>query len=191
MIYDFFFFLAVLSQRIRQQLDFNHRADAFIQDVVDGIHNRHVYMQVLVQFLDTLGTVVTFGNHFHFYLCALHRIAFTNHGTEHAVAAKVGVGSYKQVAQISRVVDGTFYRMHCIQQAVHFLNGVRDEHSLEVVTILQTITNTGCNRIDILQYRSIFNTYNIRIDRRLDVMAGALLGKQLGFFDVLTSNGKV
>ena len=89
------------SQRVSQQLDFNHRRDAFVQNVIDGIHNRHIHVEVLVHFFDTLRAVVAFRNHFHFYLCALHRVALADHRTEHAVTAEVGVGGYEQVAQVS------------------------------------------------------------------------------------------
>ena len=106
-------------------------------------------MQVSVHFLDTFGAVITFGNHFHFYLCAFHGVAFTNHGTEHTVTAEIGVCRYEQVAQISRIVDGTLYRVNGVQQTVHLLNGVRYEYCLEIVTVLQTVADTCSNGIDV------------------------------------------
>ena len=137
-------------------------------------------MQMLVQLLDALGAVVTFRNHFHFYLRTLHGVAFANHGAEHAVTAEVGVGGHEQVAQISRVVDGAFHRMYGVEQSVHFLDGVRDEYRLEVVAILQTVADAGSDGIDILQNRSIFDAHDVRIDRCLDIVSGKLLGEYLG-----------
>ena len=128
-------------------------------------------MQVSVHLLDTLRAVVAFRNHFHFNLCALYRVTLANHGAEHAVTAEVGVGRYEQVAQIGRVVDGTLHRMNGVQEAVHFLDGVRDEHRLEVVAILQTVADTCCDGIDVLQYRGIFDTHDVRVHRCLDVVS--------------------
>ena len=146
-------------------------------------------MQVTVHFLDTFSTIVAFGNHFHFYLCAFHGVAFTDHGTEHTVTAEIGVGCYEQVAQVSRIVDGTLYRMNGVQQTVHFLNGIRNKYCLEVVTVLQTIADTGCDSIDVLQYRCIFDTYDIRVYRCLDVVTGELLGENFCFVNVMPPLG--
>ena len=130
-------------------------------------------------------------NHFHFYLCALYRVSLANHGTEHAVTAEVGITCYEQVSQISRVVDGTLYWMHGVEQAVHFQNGVRYEYRLEIVAILQAVADTGCDGINVLQYRCIFYTHDIRIHRCLDVVSCQLFGEYLRFLHVLTTDGQV
>ena len=129
-------------------------------------------MQVLVELLDTFGTIVAFGNHLHFNLGALDRIPLSNHGTEHTVTAEIGIGGNQQVAQISRILDGTFHRMDCLEESVHFLDGVRNKYCLKVISILQATADTSSDSIDVLQDRCIFNARYILAHRSLDVVTG-------------------
>ena len=57
-------------------------------------------MEALVDVLHTFGAVIPFGYHFHFYLCAFHAVTLAYHGTEHPVAAEVGISRDEKVAQI-------------------------------------------------------------------------------------------
>ena len=50
---------------------------------------------MLVYLFDALGSVVSFSYHFHFYLGALHRISFADHGAECAVTAEVGIARHQ------------------------------------------------------------------------------------------------
>ena len=54
-----------------------------------------------IDFLHTLGAEISFCNHLHLYLRTLHAVALAYHGSEGAVAGKVAVTCYKQVAQIN------------------------------------------------------------------------------------------
>ena len=59
--------------------------DALVEDVVDGIEDRHVDVAMTVDLLHTLGAKITLGYHLHLYLGALNAVALTNHGAKGAV----------------------------------------------------------------------------------------------------------
>ena len=63
--------------------------DALIEHVVDGIEDRHVDMQVTVDLLHTLSAEIALSDHLHLYLCALHAVAFSYHGTEGSVTGEL------------------------------------------------------------------------------------------------------
>ena len=46
--------------------------------------------------------------------------------------------------------------MYCLQETVHFLHGVGYQYRLEVITVLQTATDTGGNGVHVFQYRTVF-----------------------------------
>ena len=74
-----------------------------VENIINGIENRHIYVHPAVDFLPTLRSEISLGNHFHLYLRRLHVVALTYHRTERAVAGKVRVARYKQVAQVNRI----------------------------------------------------------------------------------------
>ena len=110
-------------------------------------------MHVAIDFLHTLRAEKSLGYHLHLYLRTFHAIALAYHGSEGAVAGEVAVTRYEQVAQIYRIVHTTVDRVDGSEEAMHLLYGVRHEYRLEVVTILQTTTDTCCNGIHVFQYR--------------------------------------
>ena len=134
-----------LSERVGQELDFDLRTDTLVQYIIYGIENRHVDVHVAVDFLHALRAEISFGNHLHLYLRTFHAIALAYHSSEGAVAGEVAVTRYEQVAQIYRIVHTTVDRVDGCEEAMHLLYGVRHEYRLEVVTILQTTTDTCCN----------------------------------------------
>ena len=90
-----------LSERVGQEFDFDLRTDALVQYIIYSIENRHVDVHVAIDFLHTLGAGISFCNHLHLYLRTLHALALAYHGSEGAVAGKVAVTCYEQVAQIN------------------------------------------------------------------------------------------
>ena len=146
---------------------------------------------MLVQFLDTLGTIVPFCNHFHLYLRTLYGVSFTNHGTEDTVAAESGVSCHQQVTQIYRIINLSGYGMHCFQEPVHLLYGIGHQYGLEVVSVFQTTTDSCRDGIYILQYRAVFNTGYIFADRGLYEMVGKPFGQIFGFVAAGTSDCKI
>lgn len=52
------------------------------------VENRHIHFVPLVEFVDTLCTIITFGDHLHLQLSRLDGIAFSDHRAERAVAAE-------------------------------------------------------------------------------------------------------
>ena len=98
--------------------------DAFIQYIIYGIEDWHVDVHVAIDFLHTLRTKVSLGNHLHLYLRTLHAVAFTSHGSEGTVAGEVALTRHEQVAQIYRVVHTTFDRVDGCKEAMHLLNSV-------------------------------------------------------------------
>ena len=81
--------------------------------------------------------------------------------------------------------------MDSVEETFHLLDGITDEDSLEVVAILQAMTDTRCNGIDVLQNTCIFYANNIIARLRLHIVAGKHLGKQPGLPKVGATNSKV
>ena len=61
--------------------------------------------------------------------------------------------------------------MHRVQETIHFLNGVRNQYSLEVVAIFQSATDTGSNGIHVFEHRTVFDTRHVITDRCFDKTA--------------------
>ena len=61
--------------------------------------------------------------------------------------------------------------MHRVQETIHFLNGVRNQYSLEVVAIFQSATDTGSNGIHVFEHRTVFDTRYVITDRCFDKTA--------------------
>ena len=81
--------------------------------------------------------------------------------------------------------------MYHLQETRHLLHGIGHQHSLEVVTELQTVTDTGGNGIDVLQYAGVLDTDDVRRCLGLDVLAGHDVGKRLCLLAVATADGQV
>ena len=60
---------ALLAERVGEELDFNLWRDAFVENVVDGIEDRHVDMHAAVDLLHALRAEIALGNHLHLNLC--------------------------------------------------------------------------------------------------------------------------
>lgn len=161
-----------------KQFNLDHRRDFAIKDIVNRVENRHIDLSLGVNFLHTLGTIIAFGNHFHLHLRLLNRVAVTNEGAERVVAAVMRVASNEQVTQIDRIVDRTWCIAHGRNKAVHLLSGITHQDRLEVVAILQSMTDAGSNSIDILQHRSVFNAKHIFVSSSLNVVTGMELANQ-------------
>ena len=139
-----------LSKRFAQQLDFDGWADALVEDVIDGIEDGHVDVQMLVNVLHALRGKVALGYHLHFELSALYAVPLPYHRAKDAVAAEVRVAGHEQVARIDAFGDAAVYRVNCVEEAFHLLNGIADEDCLEVVAILEPVTNACSDGIDVL-----------------------------------------
>ena len=148
-------------------------------------------MQVLVDVLHALRGKVTFGYHLHLELRTLHAVALTNHRAEDAVAAEVRVARHEQVARIDALRDAAVDGMHGVEEALHLLNGITDEDSLEVVAVLQSVTNACCNGIDVLQDAGILDAYHVVTRLGLHIIAGKHLGKRQSLLLVSTTDGQV
>ena len=110
-----------------------------------------------INLLHTLGSVIPFGNHFHFNLGALHAISLTYHCAERTVTREVRVACNQQVAQINAIVHIAFQWMSYGEKAPHFLNSVGYQYRLEIIAIFQTTTDTSGNSVDILQHGGVFD----------------------------------
>ena len=181
-----------LPERVAEDFDLNGGGDAFVEDVIDGIENGHVDAVVAVDFLHTFGAVVAFGNHFHLELCGLDGVALSNHRTEHAVAAEVGIHRDEQVAQIDAVADvAVGVGLDGVQESLHLLQGIGDEDCLKVVTEFEAVADTCCDGIDVLQHRTEFDAFDVGTYRGLDGLAGEHVGNNSGILDAAASDGKI
>ena len=86
---------AASSERVGQEFYFYLGSNPLVEDIVDGIEDRHIDMEVAVDLLHTFGSEIALGNHFHFYLRTLHTISFSNHRAESAVTREIGVARHK------------------------------------------------------------------------------------------------
>lgn len=123
---------------------------------------------MLVDFLDTFGSVITFGYHFHLYLGAFYGISLAYHRTERTVTAEVGVSRHQHVTQINGITDVSVQRMYGLQEAVHLLDGVGHEYRLEIVAILQTAANPCGNGIYVFEHGTVFDAGHVVADGSLD-----------------------
>jgi hypothetical protein len=126
----------ILSEGIAQQSDFDVGRDAFVEDVIYGVKDGHVYVQVLVDVFHALCAEISLGYHFHFQLCALYAVAIANHGAKHSVATEIAVARNQKVAGVYGVGDVALNGVHRSKKTVHLLYGVADEHGLEIVSVL-------------------------------------------------------
>ena len=101
------------------------------------------------------------------------------------------VSCNQKVAHVNRIGDVTFDGVDGIQEVLHLAGCITDEYGLEVVSVLQPVTDTGRYGEYILQHRSIFNTYHIIAGAGLDIVAGQHLSECFGFLLVGASYGKV
>ena len=81
--------------------------------------------------------------------------------------------------------------MNGSQETSHLLHGVRHEHGLEVVTILEAGADAGSDGVDVLQYGGVLDTDDIVGSLGLDEVAGEDIGEGTGFLYVGTSDGQV
>ena len=58
----------ILPEGIGEELDFYLGTDALVENVIDGIEDRHVDVHVAVDFLHALGAEESLGYHLHFNL---------------------------------------------------------------------------------------------------------------------------
>ena len=148
-------------------------------------------MQVLVDVLHALGGKVAFGNHLHLELCTLHAVALPYHRAEDAVAAEVGVARDEQVARIDALRDAAVDGIDGIEEAFHLLDGVADEHGLEVVAVLQSVADAGGDGVNVLQDRGILDADDVATGLCLDVVTGKHLRKSGSLLLVSTTDGQV
>ena len=87
--FNFLLFLSFLPERVGEKLYLYLRTYALVQYIIYSIEYRHVDVQVTVDFLHAFRTEISLGNHLHLYLCALHRVSLSYHGTKGAVAREV------------------------------------------------------------------------------------------------------
>lgn len=86
--YVFYVFLSTnlsLCQPHGQRQDGFRRVHLSIENVIDGVENRHVYMRLLVKLCHTLCAVVAFCHHLHLELCTFYAISSANHRTERTI----------------------------------------------------------------------------------------------------------
>ena len=149
-------------------------------------------MHVAIDFLHALGAEISLCNHLHLYLCTLHAVTLAYHGSEGAVAREVAVSRHEQVAEVDRVVHASLDGVHGSEEAVHLLHGVRHEHRLEVVAILQSSTDTGSNGVNVFEHGRVLDADHVARGLGLDKLAcQTVVGKGLGFLGVTASHGKV
>ena len=128
----------------------------------------------------------------HLYLCTLHAVTLAYHGSEGAVAREVAVSRHEQVAEVDRVVHASLDGVHGSEEAVHLLHGVRHEHRLEVVAILQSSTDTGSNGVNVFEHGRVLDADYVARGLGLDKLAcQTVVGKGLGFLGVAASHGEV
>ena len=137
----------------------------FVKYIINALQYGHVHLVVLVYFVDTLRAEISFGNHFHLHFGGAYRVSPAYHGAEVVIPAESGVGGYQQVAQINRVADvPVFAGRHGLQETVHLVERVGDEHGLEVVAALHAVANTGGNGVDVFQYSRVFDSFDVGRD---------------------------
>ena len=183
--------MRLLSERFAQELYLDDGTDALVENVIDGIEDGHVDVQVLVDVLHALGGKVAFGNHLHLELCTLHAVALPYHRAEDAVAAEVGVARDEQVARIDALRDAAVDGIDGIEEAFHLLDGVADEHGLEVVAVLQSVADAGGDGVNVLQDRGILDADDVATGLCLDVVTGKHLRKSGSLLLVSTTDGQV
>ena len=147
--------LSILPERIAQYLYLHIRRNLLVQYIIYSIEDRHVDMIALVDDLHAVCAVIAFRYHLHLQLSCLDRISLPYHRTEDTIAREIGIHGHEQVAQICRVADMAFFRLHGIEEALHLLHCICHEHSLEVIALLESMTDTGSYGIHILQHRRI------------------------------------
>ena len=140
-----------------------------------------------VNLLHTLCAEITLCNHFHLYLGRLDGVSFAYHGAERAVSREVGIACHEQVAQIATVNDIALYRMYHLQESRHLLYGIGHQYSLEIVSELETVADTGGNGVNVLQHAGILDTDDIGRSLGLDEITGEDVCKCLCFIPVGTS----
>src|SRR4051812_13233555 len=91
-------------------------------------------------------SIVSFRNHIHFQLCEFNRVSLADHCAEHAVTAEGRVSGNEQITEVSRIIDIAADRMNRGNEALYFANRIRDEYSLKVVTVSDSMTDAACNR---------------------------------------------
>ena len=144
-----------------------------------------------VDFLHTFCAIESFGNHFHFDLRRLDRVAPSDHGSKDAVAREIGIAGHKEVAEIYRVVNVSLNGVDRIEEAAHLLHGVAHKHTLEVVAVFQAVADSGSDGINVFQDRSIFDANHVGVCLRLDVAACNQVGEIGGFLFIGTPNREI
>ena len=141
--------------------------------------------------MDTLRAIIPLSNHLHLHLSSFHRIALTNHRTKRTVTREFRICRNQQVAQIHTLLHITMKRMHCIAESIHLLNRVRHKHSLEVIAIFQSMTNTSRNSINILKHCAILHAIYIFAQRSTQIIASHNRRNQTPHLSIKTSNSQI
>ena len=85
----------ILAERVGQEFDLDSRRYTLVEDIVDCVKNRHIYMKMLIDALHTGRTVVALCYHLHLYLCILDAVASADHRAKYAVAREIGVAGHE------------------------------------------------------------------------------------------------
>ena len=78
-----------LSEAVGEQLDFYLWRYALIENVVDGVKDRHVDMGVAVYLFHAFCAEISFGTHLPLYLCTFHAVPLAYHCSEDSIAGEV------------------------------------------------------------------------------------------------------
>ena len=141
--------------------------------------------------MDGFRAIITLGYHLHLHLRGLDRIAESEHLTELTVTAELRITRDEDVAQITRSRDVTRHIAHRGRETLDLLDGVGQEHSLEVIAVVQSLTHTGCDGVDILHDRTILQADDIVGKGSVDVWRLKQFGPQLRVLPVLATDSEV
>jgi hypothetical protein len=88
------------------------------------------------------------------------------------IPAEFGISGDKKIPQVRRIGDVARHGVYSVNETPHLFDGIGKKDSLEIVPVLQSVTDTGHNGIDIFKNGRIFDTNNIVGKSILKVMVG-------------------
>ena len=132
-----------------------------VEDGVHCIYDRQVDAELLVSLVDAVGAVVSFGYHLHLQLGGFDGVTHAYHLPELAVTAELGVGGNQYVAQVAAGIDVAMNRAEGFREELDLLQGVADQHGLEVIAVAQRLTYTSGNGVDVFHHGGVFESDDV------------------------------
>ena len=182
---------AASFQTRRKAFDFRTGGSISIEDIIDGIKDGHFHLIAFVAFVHAFDTEIPFRHHIHLHLCGTHAVTSSDHLSEDAVAGEIAVARHEEVAQIGTADDTAVCGIQCREAFLHFLHGVGDEDTEEIVAIAQSQANAGSDGIDILQDGGVFYADDILRCRSAHIVVAQPMGKDGGAVHAGAADGQI